>query len=153
MLRLGILNLYYYSSTYPAYPMQDRTYLVSEKLAHGKASSAKHTGTPVPTDTLRERNTSPEPQQLVMLCGMGMGLASASLHPPACYAWNTPGQAAPGVCPYGLCYLECSFSLACPLTSFWSSLKCHLHREPFSSWLVLEHPYPHFPSFYFNHFL
>lgn len=73
MLRLGILNLYCYSSTYPAYPIQDRTYLVSEKLARGKASSAKHSGTPVCTDTVRERNTSPEPQQLDMLCGMGWG--------------------------------------------------------------------------------
>lgn len=64
--------------------MQDRTYLVSEKLARGNTSSAKHSGTPVPTDTGKERNTFPEPQQLVMLCGMGVGLASASQHPPAC---------------------------------------------------------------------
>ena len=42
--------------------MQDRTYVVSEKLARGKAASAKHSDTPVLTDTVRERNTSPEPQ-------------------------------------------------------------------------------------------
>lgn len=34
--------------------MQDRTYLVSEKLARGNTSSAKHSGTPVPTDRQSE---------------------------------------------------------------------------------------------------
>lgn len=83
-----------------------------------------------------------------LLCCVGWG-----------WGWLPPlstlqlARLASGFLPLGMALPRMFPSLACPLTSFWSSCKCHLHREPFPSWLVLEHPCSHFPSFHFNRFL